>query len=203
LSARSINIISIDFKILFLYWEKFLNIGLAHKKKEDRMNFKVILILCSLVSVALNFASAQNELSDTVCNQAIILDYAEKYSKDKNHAYYDGESIKGADVATFKVIGFGYAKDKEHVYLGNTIIKGADPATFSVVGNVFHKSRNAEVEFIECYAKDKHKAYYKGAAISGADTNTFKVLTNGYAKDKNNVYSSGKTLKEADPKTFK
>lgn len=60
----------------------------------------------------------------------------EPYALDKNHVYYTGKAIVGANPLTFHVLnGFSYAVDEHGAYWQGTAIPNADAKTF-VAGNV-------------------------------------------------------------------
>lgn len=53
------------------------------------------------------------------------------YAQDKNGAYVGcGTKIVGADLVTFKVLGYGYSKDANHVYYLDKVKEGLDPKTY-------------------------------------------------------------------------
>lgn len=82
---------------------------------------------------------------------------ANPWGLDKNHVYYLGQIINGADAATFKLLdGFGYAEDNHAVYWQNEVIPSADLATF-VAGD---PSNGAEYGA----ARDKNHIYCFGTA---------------------------------------
>uniref|UniRef100_UPI00261B57A3 DKNYY domain-containing protein n=1 Tax=Muribaculum intestinale TaxID=1796646 RepID=UPI00261B57A3 len=54
------------------------------------------------------------------------------YGRDKKHAFYRGDIIKGADGSSFRVIGKWYAADNLHVYVDGELVENADPASFKV-----------------------------------------------------------------------
>ena len=132
-----------------------------------------------------------------------------RYAKDRNHVYYEGSVIAGADPETFEPAElrttssyWRYTKDKNYVYYTDRIIADADPKTFTTL------SRG------EGYAKDKSNVYYTDAKIKDADFATFSIIGDTqnasmwwadflYARDKNNIYYTGKIIKGADLDSFK
>lgn len=52
------------------------------------------------------------------------------YATDKNHVYFLGEVISGADPKSFKERTYGYAEDKNYIYYLRNIVEDADPKTF-------------------------------------------------------------------------
>lgn len=117
------------------------------------------------------------------------------YAKDKNHVYYLGQKIEGADLATFEVGSI--VKDKNHVYSGMNIVQGADPATFVYIGN-------------SGFGKDKNHVFYGLDVDNRFNPKTFSVVGNFYAKDDRIVYvlspkmyaDSAGQIMGADPMTF-
>ncbi len=111
----------------------------------------------------------------------------DRYAKDKNHVYRDGEIISWADTKTFVSYDRNYAKDKNHIYCLWDIME-ADYDTFQVLN--------------EDYAKDKNHVYTYGNILEWADVETFQILNKYYAKDKNHVYTYGDILEWTNPETF-
>ncbi|MGB1217655.1 MAG: DKNYY domain-containing protein, partial [Saprospiraceae bacterium] len=59
------------------------------------------------------------------------------FAKDKNHVYYRGNIIEGADGASLELAendySIKYGRDKNHLYFNREKIENADPTTFSRV----------------------------------------------------------------------
>lgn len=56
------------------------------------------------------------------------------YAKNKQHVFYDGQKIVGADVESFKLYDYDqYARDKNGVYHWGVEMKDADVATFEAI----------------------------------------------------------------------
>lgn len=154
------------------------------------------------------------------------------YGRDKTHAFYRGDLIKGADGASFRVLKKGYAVDLTNVYNSGEIIKGADPESFKVHSeeltedkNDFYKNGTAlnvrdksSFEILKDrlgrntkWGKDKYNGYYlDGTVISNIDYATFHPIkaripmqSGCYAADKSRVIFKGKEIPGADPATFK
>lgn len=73
------------------------------------------------------------------------------WSKDKNHVYFRGQKVYGADPITFEVISEGnmkdcsyrgYGKDSSKVFYGTEEIMFADPDTFQILGGEYSKDSN-------------------------------------------------------------
>jgi len=154
------------------------------------------------------------------------------YGRDKIHAFYRGEIIKGADGGSFRAIGKWYAADKVQVYLSGDLIENADPATFKVhsyyfaedVSDFYWSGKALNVRDKSTFkllgesdswqtkwAKDRYNGYYlDGGVISDIDYETFHPIdakknnhSGSYAADKNRVYFMDMIVPEADPLTFK
>ncbi|MET4083707.1 hypothetical protein ABIB40_003679 [Pedobacter sp. UYP30] len=59
----------------------------------------------------------------------------DRYSKDKNNVYYNGEIIKNADVNTYAPLGFGFGKDTKNAYYENKILEGVDSKSFKATNS--------------------------------------------------------------------
>lgn len=157
-----------------------------------------------------------------------VLNWDDFFSKDRNNVYFGRKPVSSIDITTFEVLGAYYGKDKEHVYYEGDVIAGADPKSFSVFAeskqygkdnkNVYYqKEIFQEVVDVESFvlidvlafaAKDKYKVYsllYPKKILEEADPETFKFINYTYAKDKTNVYNFlySRIVKKADPETFK
>ena len=109
------------------------------------------------------------------------------YHKDKNHVYFNGIEIEGADPKTFLVINHEYSKDKKNAYYNGKSVGERDYETFILLGD---------------YTKDKNYIYFKNEEIKGIDKDSFKIIDNPYSKDKNYVYYKTKKVVDADIKSF-
>ena len=119
----------------------------------------------------------------------------DRWAKDKNAVYQEGQKQTYLDSATVKVFPYVYVVDKAGVWVYGTgyymrVDKtDADPVTFSVISHG--------------YGKDKSHVYFAGAVMERADVATFAlvkedVATNEYGtvygKDKNRVYFGGEII---------
>lgn len=154
------------------------------------------------------------------------------YGRDKKHAFYKGNIIKGADGSSFRAIGNWYAADKAHVYLEGELVDKADPTTFKVHSyrltedekdfywdgkalNVRDKSTFEILKYSSgensSWGKDKYNGYYlNGTVIPNIDYPTFHpidanrpVQSGCYAADKHRVFFMGEEIPGADPATFR
>ena len=111
-------------------------------------------------------------------------DLGDGYARDDQHAFLEGDLIKGADGKTFKCLEKRYAIDADHVFHYDTIMTSADSKTFKVHG--WHLT------------EDKKDYFWKGKAIYVADKKSFVILGDKedektrWAKDKYNAYYMGK-----------
>jgi hypothetical protein len=131
------------------------------------------------------------------------------YSKDKNHVYYEGDIIEGADPNSFFMLqeseinsqNFNnlkfsqtYSADKNSVYFKNKKIKNADKNSFKIIKRI--KKGTPEDFFTLDYSRDKNNFYQSGEIITGIDIDSFKVLDNGYSKDKYSIFLKDISLRE-------
>ena len=63
------------------------------------------------------------------------------YHKDKNHVYFNGIEIEGADTKTFLVIDHEYSKDKKNAYYNGKSVGERDCETFTLLGD-YTKDKN-------------------------------------------------------------
>lgn len=98
------------------------------------------------------------------------------WSKDKENVFYKTQSLKGADSATFQVLGgegtwyigdqVVYGKDKDNVYFLSSRISSADVASFEQV---------VEVKLpitLNAYGRDKNNAYLGAEVFPKGDLNS-------------------------------
>jgi hypothetical protein len=183
-------------------------------------------LFCILISSS-PLAERRPEGSDFFSYEMIGSDWQSQYAKDKNHVYYAFEEIKGADVATFHLIGkeSGYSVDKNHVYYQGKIVKGSNPTTFRFLkenmgcddkdyyasGVAFHVSdyqsfrsgdRNWAVDKNYVYYVDYRADEHHIDTIPVGDYQSFKELNEVYAKDSRHVYFKAKIVSGADAISF-
>jgi hypothetical protein len=97
-----------------------------------------------------------------------------RFSRDKNHVYYFGFLIEGADPKTFIPLNSVYSRDENHVFFENCQIEGVDLPTLHVYYNF-------------AYDKNFIYFYYEKTEI---DFDTFVVdLDYHICKDKKYIYS--------------
>lgn len=110
-------------------------------------------------------------------------DLGDGYARDAQHAFLEGNIIKGADGKSFKCLEKRYAMDANHVFY-DTIMTNADPMSFIVHSRYL--------------TEDKKDFYWKGKAIHVTDKKSFVILGDKedektrWAKDKCNAYYMGK-----------
>ena len=112
-------------------------------------------------------------------------------SQDKNHIYFYGNIIVGADPATFQVFqNSDFGKDKYSVFLldynRSEIVKGASPLSFYVFPPFIYPNTGTTSVI---YGKDNSRIYCY-SQILAADYSSFEIVSAWSAKDKNNKYSS-------------
>lgn len=143
------------------------------------------------------------------------------YGKDKEHVYFLGKVVEGADPATFSFFDLNYTKDKSHIFYEIKPISsrvdifhhidpnGATP--YATDGeNYYFKGitiKGKKFEFLPhsvFYARIDSKIFHDGKLVLGADAKTFVVISAGLkiAKDINHVFYDDKYIAGADPETF-
>lgn len=168
----------------------------------------ILLVLMTLVSCSVGYKNDGKEVTWNTWNEGTgytsshvdadpktfeILN--DDYGRDKKHAFYEGDIIKGADGGSFRVLTKSYAADNTHVYVSGELIEKAHPATFKVHSYYF--------------AEDANDFYWDGKALNVRDKSTFKILGSSdswethWAKDKyNGYYLAGGVITDIDYETF-
>lgn len=130
---------------------------------------------------------------------ATFIALSNDYGRDSISGFYQSEPIPGSDGQTLEVLPRMWVRDKNDVYAGTNAIHACDPATFRNLDYSWHV--------------DSRCAYAGALKIVGADPKTFQVINSTFAKDAIHVYSSvGRIVAEtqsvtaaipgADPATF-
>lgn len=146
----------------------------------------------------------------------------DRYAADRNHAYYDGNILSGADPATFRRIKGDYWRDKTRVYYYGKSVPGAEPDSFRHLGDDWWRdNRNIYVQDKPVNPKDSgtfqilnanwakdSKWYYPVdvghyAPIKSLDYATFRILRDGWAVDCNRAYYFSNPVKVADIRSFR
>ena len=111
------------------------------------------------------------------------------YTKDKNHAYYDGEIIKEVkDVKSFTYLGWWITKDKNHVYKNGEMVAGIDAESFKPIDvdqNLF---------------QDKNWAYDGTLFLKWIDKGTVKRVNEFVIRDKTGTYMITQVQRTSDKK---
>lgn len=140
------------------------------------------------------------EIKDADAESFALISLDGLYAKDKNHAYYLGVPIVGADPDSFEVHMPPFSQDKERAFIGATPIPEIDRASWRPLrkgsaGDPWHRENNnfhplrPESMFSTGWSRDKNTFYYGTDAITKIDVATFQVLSDYYAKDQHHVYS--------------
>lgn len=105
------------------------------------------------------------------------------FSRDKNHAYFEGFLIQGADPQTLQPLSMYYSKDNNHVFFKETKIDGVDLSSFRLIGDGFYGG-----------AYDKNYLYYYHCKEK-IDIETFVENGSNICSDKNYIYHlSGESI---------
>jgi hypothetical protein len=112
------------------------------------------------------------------------------YVEDSRTVYVNGNAIKGADPASFRVVRGAYATDADHVYYFDGSVADADAVTFKVLA--------------EPYARDAAHAYWMGKVIPGADPSSFVVLNASFecTADAAHAFYENVQIEGFDPSTI-
>jgi len=81
------------------------------------------------------------------------------FARDLDHVYFYGARLRGADPATFRVLGDGYSRDATQAWYHDAkrLIEGADMATFRipVPGEPNPRMRYCATDRLRCYVEGK------------------------------------------------
>lgn len=119
-----------------------------------------------------------------------VINFKYDIAVDKNHVYWAGNIIKGADPGTYSIIKYSWATDKNNVY-----------SEFMVP--IEHVDLNSFVPVTSSWAKDKNDWYWGDAKLNVCDYETFNIIysdnISSLAKDRYCVYLEFKKIAVADP----
>ncbi|MCK4635671.1 MAG: DKNYY domain-containing protein, partial [Candidatus Moranbacteria bacterium] len=129
------------------------------------------------------------------------------YAKDKDHVYYTGKIIDGADQDSFEVLNYNYSRDKKHIYFyGQILDKNFHSSTFKVFNYSYIEDKNGIYFYNSMNLDEKFKK------VEEVDTETFEVIIGEYddfglgnerfARDRNNIYYIGEKKDYIDVSTF-
>lgn len=137
----------------------------------------------------------------------IINKQSRYYAQDKNHVYYNGEILDGADPRSFvflgglehyRLRGRGYSKDDKNVFFENKRIDGADAGSFEVL--CLYQGFGSLYENI--YAKDQFYVF-QSENRTGHDVASFEIFGWGYTADKRGIYCFGKKIENGKHSNFR
>ena len=123
------------------------------------------------------------------------------YEVDDDHAFYNKDTIRGADVESFRLldIGLSYALDDNHVYYQGKVVKEADPKTIAPIYSIhLLKESTLNSDLNRNFVKDAHHVFHKDTVLTGADCATFVCGWDNeekiaFAFDKNRFYEGHST----------
>jgi hypothetical protein len=145
------------------------------------------------------------------------------FAKDKDHVYYQGRRIHGADPATFQPLSDLIGKDKNYGYYCDSLLVGSHGPSFKNIDDYFTRDKNnvyCMYESIEScnpesfvtldidkglWAKDECAYYCRGEKVPLSDYATFRILSDygcGMAKDKDHVYDGTTIIPDLDAASF-
>ncbi|PTT02673.1 hypothetical protein DBR11_04285 [Pedobacter sp. HMWF019] len=61
----------------------------------------------------------------------------DRYSRDNNNVYYEGEIVSRADVKTYTPLKYGFGKDAKNAFYKNNPIEGVDVQSFTELDTVY------------------------------------------------------------------
>lgn len=118
-----------------------------------------------------------------------LLGFDNPFAKDRNHVYYRGKIMEGADPATFKPKNIFYSTDQNSIFYEHRFLSHASPASLRILKNY--------------YALDSDSVYWRGLAIAGANPEAFKALGKSYARDDRRGYLDGRPFEVENPAGFR
>ena len=231
--ASALGIITFYITIFYPIYIIPLTIFARRLAKEREHNYLYYLISAAPAMIIIpscfflksSLAEKKPEGYDFLTYEKIGFDMNGVYSRDAQHIYYHLDSIQGADIATFHLIGnnTGYSADKNHVYYHGEIIKGtnakkirmwsddiaSDEKDYYIEGKPFHVSDYASFRVISNYwCIDKNFAYHEDyhgniSRVKLKDYSSFEDINDDYATDKYQVYFRNSVVEGAGPTTFK
>ena len=112
------------------------------------------------------------------------------FRKDIRTVHTNGNPIRDADPATFRVLQGAYAQDARRIFYFTDAITDADAASFRALDGP--------------YAADARRVYWMGKVIDGADPVTFRVLNAAFecSADAGRAYYRQSVIAREDPRTF-
>ncbi|MDT5009667.1 MAG: hypothetical protein QOH57_1284 [Mycobacterium sp.] len=112
------------------------------------------------------------------------------FTRDTRVVHVNGNPIRGADPATFRVLQGAYAEDGRRVFYFTDPIEDADRASFHPIDGP--------------YAADTGLVFWMGKTIPGADPGSFHVLNSAFecSADHTRAYYRQTAIPNADPRTF-
>ena len=140
----------------------FLNVKQLPVREADAATFKVIPSTLDYgsdkTSVFMDF-----QLIEDADSESFKLLEKNQFATDKDHVYYYGLKMKGADPKTFVIVNDHYSRDANHIFHNSHQIKGADLKSFEILGN-------------DRYAKDKNHFYDCERQLDPSDTETLALI---------------------------
>lgn len=141
------------------------------------------------------------------------------FSKDAQHAYFDGDAIFGAKADSFKVLGGAYSADADHVFSSTQPLE-ASPVKFRLINDQYATDGKSVWQYGNLlsipyfgfsplgqrYFKSVNNIYlFDNQPLPQVDAASFQEIPDrlqGVGKDKNHVYFSDQILAGADPASF-
>lgn len=135
IKALNATYILLDGKKL-LYYEPYQRIGLLEidipsSNKIKFLNEKTVIIDQLLVIAGKKFGSPEVDAGSFELLEGS--NGNARWSRDKNHVYFEQEIFAEADPKSFEVLKFAVAKDAKHIFIGNKIFNGPDVKSFKRV----------------------------------------------------------------------
>jgi hypothetical protein len=119
------------------------------------------------------------------------------YARDRQRAFYEGQSFSVRDVESFTPLNAQFARDQVRGYYQRAEIPGSDGASFALIGeHEDHYVRDRkQVYYAEIKTDDPNRGAYPVARpLRDADPSSFRALERGYAADAGQVWYRGAPL---------
>ena len=161
--------------------------------------------------IAMHYNVTELPHADGASFELFLDSYA--FARDKEHVFYLGVAIDGADPSTFTPLTTCFAKDATQAYIGTIPIAVTDIASWRPLGEGSaedpwyrsakdtHARPHSELNAFG-WSQDDSSVYWGSDLVGTADTLSFVRLGKFYGKDAKNVYYAGKPIAGTDPASF-
>ncbi|WP_336845576.1 DKNYY domain-containing protein [Sphingobacterium multivorum] len=119
-----------------LYYEPYQGIGILEIELPSSNNIKFLNEKMVIIDQLVVISGKKFGYAAVDADSFELLEGANgkaRWSRDKNHVYYEQQIFSEADPKTFEVLKFAVAKDAKHIFIGNKIFNGPDVKSFKKV----------------------------------------------------------------------